>query len=291
VRQLQHPLLGGFRPAPITRQRPPRRLTTRAEQLRLVRERERRLVRRIRDLFAELRSSITLDEFRFLWVTQSVPEVLRQRQAAILERHAEAMVQALAVPVLLKQFPDPTPATMEQIARFRIGELVRELEPRQFLTLQRQLAVLMEQGPRAQVLDAIASTVGLTDRQVQAVANVAERTLRETGDQTAALRAAKATARRLLDYRSRLIARTEAVNFTNAVLLERARQLGAGTTKAWISARDKDVDVKLCRPLDNSARIPVTELFVVPSGPAKGRTFAAPTAHPGCRCILEIWRN
>lgn len=212
------------------------------------------------------------------------------------------MVQALLEPVRLRRADLGADSaedaqqralrhTMEQLARRQIGDLIRELSPAQLLAVRAQLAALVQLGPTESVLGAIGQAAGLTARQTQAVAGFYRRSVEQGVGPGAAMEAAQKYADRLQDQRARTIARHEAVDFTNQLVLERGRAVdnGAGrVTKQSVSARDGRVDgglvTGICQVLDDGNRIPINQPFVF-----EGQSFDGPPYHIGCRCLVEIW--
>lgn len=144
----------------------------------------------------------------------------------------------------------------------------------------------MELGPSGDLLDAIAGTVGLTEKQARHVARVIRAQLEAGASERAAARAGRAATERLLQVRSRLIARQEANRYTNDLVMQRARVVGGTVLKQSVSARDGNVDADNplrgpCVINDNGERIPLDATF--PSG------HQQPPYHIGCRCLVEIW--
>lgn len=255
--------------------------------------RERRLLVAVRKLLAEIRRTLDAAEFR----GAAVFGQLHPNQLAALERvwqrHVNEMVRALAAPVRKQEEEPLGRVTPEDLAARQIGDLIRELGPSQLIAVRRQLADLMEIGPRPEILQAISQATGLTARQAHAVSTFLQGQLARGASRMAAARAAQKYADRLLDLRARTIARHEAVTFTNQLVLERGRAVGgagARMTKQWVSSRDERVDggdpLGVCRLLDNNERIPIDQEFV-----ADGESFDGPPAHIGCRCLVEIWRE
>lgn len=278
------------------------RLAGRGELRRLLAIRERRLLTVIRAALADLRQLVSRQDLR---IAAAMGGQLPPIGAAIERRwqqHVEAMIAALVTPTsVARAEPDlieehrrrREAQAVQDLARRQIGELIRELSPAQLQAVRVQLAALVELGPTPAVLGAIAQATGLTGRQTQAVAGFYRRAVESGAGPGAAMEAAQKYADRLLDLRARTIARHEAVDFTNQLVLERGRQVGAGggrVTKQWVSARDGRVDGGLisgvCRQLDNNERIPIDRPFVF-----EGQSYDGPPAHIGCRCLVEIWNE
>lgn len=217
----------------------------------------------------------------------SVPDAVRQALERHLAQRELDLALALAQPITKEQEHDRPPpgAGAFELARLRIAELVREIGPKQLLAIQEQLAALAQLGPTPEILSAIGRTTGLTARQAQAVARMVQQQLGQGATEHAAAAAGRRHAARLLEYRSNLIARTEAVRYTNDLVELRARDVGRPVVKQWVSARDANVDggrpLGPCNVNDNDQQIPLDGQF--PSGHEK------PPAHPGCRCVLEIF--
>lgn len=185
---------------------------------------------------------------------------------------------------LERQFPATTPA---DLAAHQVAELIREIGPRQLAAVREQLAILMEQGPRPDLVRAIGQATGLTKRQAAQVGRIVQAQLAGGASRPAAMRAGRAAATRLLDFRTRLIARTEAVRYTNDLVQLRAETVAAGgrtVRRQWLSARDGNVDggnpLGPCALNDNGELVGLQETFR--SGHSR------PPAHPGCRCVIEL---
>lgn len=293
-REAVEELLTSIRPAPAIERKGATRVVPRALVRRELLVRERRLLVAVRKLLAELHRTMDAAEFR----GSAVLGQLHPHQIAALERvwqrHVDEMVGALAAPVRKQEEDFPFGFTSpEELAARQIGELIRELGPAQVIAVRRQLADLMDLGPRPEIIQAIGQATGLTSRQAHAVSAFLKRQLEAGISRMTAARAATRYADRLLDLRARTIARHEAVSFTNQLVLERGRAVGgagARMTKQWVSSRDDRVDggdpTGICRLLDNNERIPIDEDFE-----AGGETFDGPPAHIGCRCLVEIWRE
>lgn len=273
------------------------RLWTRQELRRQMAVRESRLARVVAQALREIRTLLTAQDLRIATAMNQAPQLER----TITQRwhgYVEQMVQALLQPVRLARadadpISDAAFRSAEELARRQIGQLIRELSPAQLAAVRQQLATLLQLGPTPEVLQAIARATGLTSQQTQQVANTFRRALENGMGPGTAMQTAQAHADRLLEQRAQTIARHEAVDYTNQLVLARGRAVDAGTgiiVKQWVSARDLRVDggnpLGVCRLLDDNARIPIDEPFVV-----DGEMYDAPPAHIGCRCLLEIWRD
>ena len=257
--------------------------TSRAELKRAIGARESRLRPIVRHAMAQMAARLTRPELRHAWAMGGQAHaglVAAARQA--WTDAIPALVAALAAP--LQKQDELLPTTAQQLAEREIGALIRDLADRQLLAVQAQLAALMDQGPSDAVLGAIARATGLTANQTAAVGRFVAAQLSSGASEQTALRAAETYADRLLAQRAQLIARTEAVRYTSQLVLERGADVGGIVVKQWVSARDENVDA-ICRALDNDERIPLEQPFT-----AFGLEFQGPPAHPGCRCVPEIWR-
>jgi uncharacterized protein with gpF-like domain len=173
---------------------------------------------------------------------------------------------------------------LRRITNAQLGDLIRQLSIQQMETVRRQLAALVQHGATEDILLAIGDTTGLTAQQSTAVRNTYETVLRESGP-GAAVRAADRHRERLTEYRANLIARTEATRYLGSVVHARGEQMGGNVVKAWVSARDVNVDAGNringpCVVGDDGLWYPMHEPF------ANG--LMQPPAHPGCRCLIEI---
>lgn len=263
--------------------------TDRATLLRAQRARERSLRR---ELAVTLRgvADLVSDFDRRLGVAMGgqVPATFIRDLHLYLQARQRALAGALVEPVT-RAGPGSEPRfglSAAELALQQAGVLVQGLEQRQLVALRVQLATLMQVGPSTEFLDALAHTVGLTDRQARQVARVVQGQLAAGASQAAAARVGRQVTERLLAYRARLIARHEATQYTNDLVLQRARAAGGRVLKQSVSARDGHVDEDdpirgPCIINDNGQRIPLEATF--PSGHSR------PPYHIGCRCLLEIW--
>jgi hypothetical protein len=270
-------------PVPLAKAR--RRMTgsSRAEQLVGIRDRERRLLPVVRHTLHRVRAVLTRRELHHAWATGgATPHAgLLLAVRRVWEDARPALLDALIGPLRKQTTPD-------ELAARQIGDLITGLAERGDLAIRAQLealSALMDEGPREAVLNAIAEAAGLTPRQVELVARYAGQRLADGWTEAQVDRAAAAYAGQLLEQRAALIARTEAVRYTTALVLERGRDVGGVVVKQWVSARDEDVDA-ICRILDTGDAIPIDEPFQ-----ALGLSFDGPPAHPGCRCVPEMWRT
>jgi hypothetical protein len=260
--------------------------SSRAEQLAAIRLREARMKPIVERAMRTIRAASPLHALRSSVVAghSHHPEIERAVRHAWHDA-AAALRLALSGPVH-KQDGALDPTTAEALAERQIGDLIEGLAARGADAVQAQLealALLMDQGPDA-ALGPIAEAAGLTAKQTEAVARFLQARLAEGIAARQAARLARAYAARLAQQRAALIARTEAVRFTSALVLERGRAVGGLVVKLWVSARDENVD-EICEALDDGEEVPINEPFE-----ALGFRFDGPPAHPGCRCLPEIYR-
>ncbi len=263
--------------------------TSRRVQLRSIAIREARLREIWLDILQSWSRVVTVEELRRAARFGAVDlSVLSSAMGLEARRRTDQLVEAITLERIqrdeLEEFLTPLgPVTVETLAREQIGQRVVELEAGALKTLRAQLVVVMREGPTDDILAAIAQTTGLTTRQTMAVANLQRRLIEQGVGATQASSQAAAYARRSLRRRARLIARTEAVDFTARIVEERGLQVG-NMSKQWVSARDGGVE-EICTSLDNGQKVPVGQMFSGLSG-----SIGRPTAHPGCRCVLELSR-
>lgn len=243
---------------------------------------ERRLIVPVRRLVRRLSQLISVDEWRVAAGERRLPD-LDARLANLLATSEEEMSAVLRVPRSLREQVEP-----DELARLLIGERVREIGDEAVAVLREQLAILLDRGSHEEILRVISRTTGLTTSQLAAVERAREAALAQGLSARQASNAAERVRTRLLDYRARLIARTEAARFTNSAIQARGEELvgqGQRVTRQWLSARDANVDGGdpggPCAINDNGERFALGAIF--PSGDAR------PPAHPGCRCVLELW--
>lgn len=236
---------------------------------------ERQLLVPVRRLMRRLSQMISVDEWRVAAAERRLPD-LDARLTNVLAMSEEEMAAVLRVPRSLTEQVDAS-----GLARLQIAERIREIGDEAIDVVRAQLAVLLERGSHEEILRTIAQTTGLTTQQLAAVERAREAALAQGLSARQASAAADRVRRRLLDYRARLIARTEAARFTNALIQARGDELvgqGERVTRQWLSARDANVDGGdpggPCARNDNGERFGLGEIF--PSGDAR------PPAHPGC---------
>lgn len=133
------------------------------------------------------------------------------------------------------------------------------------------------------------AVVGLTDRQAVSVQNRHMRLLAEGRSGPDAQRLAERYARKLLNARTRNIARTETINAASEGQLQLWQQMrsdgliSADRVKRWIVTPDDRLDELICAPMDRQTR-ELNEVFTTGLGDAVMR----PTAHPQCRCAMIL---
>ena len=215
-------------------------------------------------------------------VPASVPARLRAALAALEGELVRRLVTEALTEVLLEQ------TTPDDLARRRIGLLIRELETEGLAAVHLQLSLIADAGITPEAIAAIGRATGLTTRQVAQVERARRAALNQGASEAAAARTAGNVRQRLLEVRSQMIARTETVRYVGDLVQERGEAVqaaGGRVSRQWVSARDAHVDagdpIGPCRMNDNGQRIGLTEVF--PSGDDR------PPAHPNCRCLLELW--
>lgn len=244
---------------------------------------------------AHARITQTLDQWQDRLVTAMARPIEKAERAAVeptvylqrgIWRRPPAPNEAWRAAVAKAEGDEPPVVNHELIARHHIAELVRHLNDSQRRTVQEQLTQLMRWGVTPERLDAIGDATGLTPRQAAHVGRIYELQVKNGASEAMAQRVARNVQERLIAYRAKVIARTEATRFTNAVVQNRGEQLdlqGTRMVKQWVSARDDRVD-EICSDLDNGEAIPVGEAFASIEGP-----LLYPPAHPMCRCLLDIF--
>lgn len=255
--------------------------TSRPAVLAAIRHREQQLLPVIRRTLQAISRAVPRTDLRHAWVTGGTHPALQHAAAHVWQKAKPAIVAALTAPLRRQDPLEPTSA--DALAERQVGDLITNLTTRQLETVRGALATLADQGPRESVLGAIGDAVGLTPRQLETVATAVAHQLAEGASEATALGVGQRLAGQLLEQRAKLIARTEAVRYTAALVLERGRAVGGQVVKQWVSARDADVD-EICQELDDGEAIPIDEPFRV-----LGLTFDGPPAHPGCRCVPEIF--
>lgn len=140
----------------------------------------------------------------------------------------------------------------------------------------------------AETARAIRDLVGLTDRQVTALANYRDALVADgqAGDLLA--RRVDRYATQLLNQRARMISRTETIAAASQGQLELWRQAAANglidplaTRRLWIATED-DRECETCMDLDGVS-VPFNEPFRSDLGELWG-----PPVHPNCRCAVGL---
>ena len=261
--------------------------TSRRVQLRAIATREARLREIWLDIFRAWTRVVTVEDLRDIRRSLGVDvSALGVQLALETGRREKQLVDALTRGAIeradAEDFVTPLgPLTVQTLAENQIGRLVVEVDAGALRNLREQLVQLFQEGPTDDVLRGIAASTGLTRRQTRAVQNFRRRLLEGGTSVTSAGRQAEAYALRSLRRRAQLIARTESVRFTSAIVEARALEVG-NMVKQWVSARDGNVE-GICQSLDNGQRVPAGGTFSGISG-----QIGRPPAHPGCRCVLEL---
>lgn len=262
--------------------------TSRASQLREIAVREARLREPVFELLGRLEALFPIAQLEVWRKTGQAPEeAILEQWGRELDRSREPLSLALVGPTLTKDafddFATPLgPLTTKTLADNEIGELIRGTLG-QRAGARRALRELFAAGPTPAILQSIQSAVGLTPRMQEAVYRRRDKLLAAGVSVTEAKRDSAAYGRRLKARRARLIARTESVRFTSAIVEETARQAGPGMVKQWVSSRDLDVEATCDALDDGKTKVPIGTDF--PGG------YSRPPAHPGCRCVLEIYKE
>ncbi len=256
---------------------------SRAEQLRAIRRRERRLKPVTRSIVDGMPDVITVRALRSAFDAGALLASTLVSVQAHVRKHQDRILEALTGDperAIFKADDAISAITVDEIAALQVGDLIAGLSDRQLRTAQEALAVLFERGPTADVLAMISDATGLTRRQLRAVNNAHLSALDDGLSKAAAARAAARARKRLLKMRAQLIARTESVRLTAAITQRFGIETLGATQKRWISARDNDVE-GICLALDKpSVVVGINDPF--PTG------HMHPPAHAGCRCVLEL---
>ena len=258
--------------------------------------RVRRTERKVGPVLKRGLAGLAADIPKATWVqaaaTGIVPaDIMRAVQRRLLEL-GEQLVQLLLLGTLQEGFAFAiAEAGPGDLARRGIGELIRGLEGEALHAIRLQVKLIADAGISDDAVRVIGQATGLTQQQLRSVATVRDAALRKAlADGVApyaaiyrAERAAQQVHDRLLDYRSRLIARTESTRLTNEVIHARGEELqaaGAHVEHQWLSVRGDEATCRICRANDDGKPRPLQLPFE--SG------HYAPPAHPGCRCLEEI---
>ncbi len=262
--------------------------TARRDQLRAISVREARARDIWVDVFESWSRILTVDLLRDAYRGGGLDVIaLASRFDAELARRRDQLERSLTNRIVRADLDDFTtgigPLTAETLARNQIGDLVVELSKQNKAKLRQALVHLFADGPTDDVLHGLSRAAGLTSRQLTAVQNLRRRLIQDGAPSSIAVTRSREYAGRLMRRRARLIARTESVRFTSAIVEARAIEVG-GLVKQWVSARDGEVE-SICISLDNGSKVEPKGVFVGEI------TIGRPPAHPGCRCVLELSRN
>src|SRR5574341_284188 len=174
-------------------------------------------------------------------------------------------------------------------ARHHAGARITEITEDQVRMAAQLIAGSLQEGwPVEEVARDLRLFIGLHSRQVSTLSRYRAE-LSDRGEQAERIaHLIEKRARGMLNLRARMIARTEILNGANAGQRGLWRQAAADglidrsrTSKVWITTQD-DLAEEYCLELDGVA-VGLDENFASELGPLDG-----PTAHPGCRCGLNI---
>lgn len=132
----------------------------------------------------------------------------------------------------------------------------------------------------------IRDVIGLTSRQVLAVANFREQLINQGLVLEKVNQRVERYAAKLLRRRAKTIARTEIIDSLSAGVDEswaQAKRQGLldGMEEEWIAS--PDACKQICRPMDGQ-RVPLGGMFTT----GDGRRVRGPTAHPNCTCAKGL---
>lgn len=177
-------------------------------------------------------------------------------------------------------------------ARQKSSGLVREISNGAKQTIRRVIAEGIDQGiPVRTTARRLRSSIGLTERQWQSVANFQNQRRVKFGDSIAeAEKRAEVFTRRVHRRRAELIARTETIDASfqgRQELWDQAADKGLiqqdKVQRKWIVTPDDRLDSVICEPMAGQIR-GMKENFVT----GIGASIPGPTAHPGCRCDVIL---
>lgn len=202
-------------------------------------------------------------------------------------RIEKAAKESLAVP--------PNPYSIRWI-RERGGKLITEISKEQRQTIMARVARGYAKGERPEDMAAsIRRSIGLTERQADAVERRRALVFEETGNARQADAAASRYADQQLDLRAETIARTEnkaaqSQGQQDAWLVARDEGLlPKNARKRWVSMPESDRLSDICRELDGQV-VGLDEPF---RSDVLDQDLDAPPAHPACRStvVLEFSDN
>lgn len=256
---------------------------SRREQRHIVGPVEDRIRELTKQMLRDLQQIMDAETWRMAMQAGDIPGAF----AIAVRERAEKFAKEVA-PILARESALVEQIDFDAFARFNIGEFIKVFELGQLAAAREILRGLFEFGPTKENLESLGKAVGLTDRQVKAVKRARRAAADAGAPPEVSAKVASSVRDRLLDYRARMIARTEAVRHAAEIIQARGEELvrqGKIVTRQWLSARDDNVDNGNpngpCAVNDNGERISMFELF--PSG------HNLPPAHPFCRCVIELW--
>ncbi len=176
-------------------------------------------------------------------------------------------------------------------ANTKAARLVAEVSNAQKQTIRRVVAQGIDQGiPVPETARRLRTSIGLTERQWNSVANFQNKMVARGFSAKEAARRADVFARRKHRQRAETIARTETIDASIQGQTELWRQAidkgiveAQAVKKKWIVTPDDLLDSVICLPMAG-ATVGLDELFILPDG----REVEGPTAHPRCRCALRL---
>lgn len=208
----------------------------------------------------------------------------------LFQRGGEAQMDAL-----LRKTDRPTSFDLnhpeaERWARTHAGQLVQGLTSESRQAMAHAIAEFIRlQIPPAEGARMLRRMLGLTPQSARAVVNF-QQGLRVRGFPPAYIQdKADEYARRHLNYRSRVVARTETLralqegqrqSFTQAV--EQGVLIPSRTRRQWVTAADERV-CPTCAPMDGQLTT-LDEPWDTPIGPVQTPT----DTHPQCRCAVVL---
>lgn len=175
-----------------------------------------------------------------------------------------------------------------------VGFLIVEMEDDQ----REKVRSIIEQGflhnrHPLQIAKTVKGSIGLNSRLAKAVDNRFYKLMADPNISVErALELTEQYRQKLLNYRSKMIARTEAMDAINTgrqemwMQLQDAGALDLDQEKEWLTAGDNRVSKKICVPMNHQR-----QLIDQPFTTGDGREIMQPTAHPQCRCTVALVRK
>lgn len=239
----------------------------------------------------KMRSAESVD--RILGLT-SLPKKLQNAVATVVSAFEKSgLVSASQLGDALRvsfRFDLTNPSAVNW-ARRNGARLITDVSNASRETVRQLIAEGIQRGvPPEATARILRQSIGLTDRQAIAVINYRFELLENGRSADDVSRLADRYAKQLLNYRAKLISRTETIAASNEGQMQAWRQAQdkgliqpERTRKRWDAAEDERT-CEICEPMDGQTVAFEGEPFVG----GDGSTADMPPIHPACRCSVGL---